>query len=67
MVGDDRTVNRVRDNGVVTDAVGELCLHADVTDEAQVGDLYARVRDELGRIDVLFNNAGVNDPDDGSA
>ena len=27
----------------------------------------ARVRDELGRIDVLFNTAGVNDPDDGSA
>ena len=48
-------------------AVGELCLQADVTDEAQVRDLYARVRDELGRIDVLFNNAGVNDPRDGSA
>ncbi len=48
-------------------AVGELCLQADVTDEDQVRDLYARVRDELGRIDVLFNNAGVNDPRDGSA
>ncbi|HEX4009963.1 MAG TPA: SDR family oxidoreductase [Solirubrobacteraceae bacterium] len=48
-------------------AVGELCLRADVTDEVQVRELYSRVRDQLGRIDVLFNNAGVNDPDDGSA
>jgi NAD(P)-dependent dehydrogenase (short-subunit alcohol dehydrogenase family) len=52
---------------LVEHAVGALCLQADVTDEAQVSDLYTRVRDELGRIDVLFNNAGVNDPNDGSA
>ncbi|HSS62592.1 MAG TPA: SDR family oxidoreductase [Candidatus Limnocylindrales bacterium] len=52
---------------LVEHAAGALCLQADVTDEAQVRDLYARVRDELGRIDVLFNNAGLNDPDDGSA
>jgi NAD(P)-dependent dehydrogenase (short-subunit alcohol dehydrogenase family) len=52
---------------LVEHTVGELCLQADVTDEMQVRDLYARVRDELGRIDVLFNNAGVNDPQDGSA
>ena len=51
----------------VEHTVGELCLQADVTDEMQVRDLYARVRDELGRIDVLFNNAGINDPQDGSA
>jgi NAD(P)-dependent dehydrogenase (short-subunit alcohol dehydrogenase family) len=52
---------------LVEHAAGELCLTADVTDEAQVRDLYARIRDELGRVDVLFNNAGVNDPQDGSA
>jgi len=28
--------------------------------------MYARVRTELGRIDVLFNNAGISPTDDGS-
>jgi NAD(P)-dependent dehydrogenase (short-subunit alcohol dehydrogenase family) len=45
-------------------AVGDLALTADVTDEQQVRDMYARTRDELGRIDVLFNNAGISPPDD---
>ncbi|HEY2636515.1 MAG TPA: SDR family NAD(P)-dependent oxidoreductase, partial [Solirubrobacteraceae bacterium] len=43
---------------------GDLALEADVTDEDQVVDLYARVREEFGRIDVLFNNAGISPPDD---
>src|ERR671916_2458707 len=47
-------------------APGELSLAADVTDEDAVRELYARVRGELGRIDVLFNNAGINPTDDGS-
>jgi NAD(P)-dependent dehydrogenase (short-subunit alcohol dehydrogenase family) len=47
-------------------AVGDLALEADVSDEAQVRDFYARVRSEFGRIDVLFNNAGINPPDDAS-
>jgi NAD(P)-dependent dehydrogenase (short-subunit alcohol dehydrogenase family) len=46
--------------------VGELSLVADLTDEAQVSSLYARVRAELGRIDVLFNNAGISPPEDAS-
>jgi NAD(P)-dependent dehydrogenase (short-subunit alcohol dehydrogenase family) len=46
---------------------GELAIEADVTDEDQVRDLYARVGDELGRIDVLFNNAGINPNEDTSA
>lgn len=31
----------------------------DVTDQSQVEDMMARVRDRYGRIDVLVNNAGV--------
>ena len=45
---------------------GELALEADVTDEQQVRDMYGRVKQELGRIDVLFNNAGLNPNDDSS-
>ena len=45
---------------------GELPIQADVTDEDQVRDLYAKVRQELGRIDVLFNNAGISPADDTS-
>ena len=47
-------------------SVGELSLTADVTDETAVSELYARVRVELGRIDVLFNNAGISPNDDAS-
>jgi NAD(P)-dependent dehydrogenase (short-subunit alcohol dehydrogenase family) len=46
--------------------VGELALQADLTEEQAVSDLYARVADELGRIDVLFNNAGISPNDDAS-
>jgi NAD(P)-dependent dehydrogenase (short-subunit alcohol dehydrogenase family) len=47
-------------------AEGELTIEADVSEEAQVRDAYARVAAEMGRIDVLMNNAGVNPTDDGS-
>ena len=50
----------------VEHSVGELSLTADVTDETAVSELYARVRRELGRIDVLFNNAGISPTDDAS-
>jgi NAD(P)-dependent dehydrogenase (short-subunit alcohol dehydrogenase family) len=51
---------------LLADAPGDLSLEADVTDEQQVKDLLARVRGEFGRIDVLFNNAGISPNDDGS-
>ncbi|MDP9383991.1 MAG: 3-oxoacyl-ACP reductase [Actinomycetota bacterium] len=41
-----------------------LSLQADVTDEDAVRDVYARAMQEYGRIDVLFNNAGISPPDD---
>jgi NAD(P)-dependent dehydrogenase (short-subunit alcohol dehydrogenase family) len=45
---------------------GVLTLEVDVTDEQQVQSMYADVRRELGHIDVLFNNAGINPTDDTS-
>ncbi len=45
-------------------SVGELAIEADVTDSDQVRDAYEEVRAKFGRIDVLFNNAGINPTDD---
>jgi NAD(P)-dependent dehydrogenase (short-subunit alcohol dehydrogenase family) len=47
-------------------APGDLSLQVDVTDEQQVAEMYGRVREKFGRIDVLFNNAGISPPDDAS-
>jgi NAD(P)-dependent dehydrogenase (short-subunit alcohol dehydrogenase family) len=47
-------------------SAGDLAIQADVTDEEQVKGMYRRARKEFGRIDVLFNNAGINPPEDQS-
>src|SRR6185437_14841097 len=39
-----------------------LAIGCDVTDEAQVAAMVARTAAELGRLDILFNNAGIADP-----
>ncbi|MDR3461774.1 MAG: SDR family oxidoreductase [Beijerinckiaceae bacterium] len=48
-------------------SVGTLSLRADLADETQVAAVYERVHRELGRIDVIYNNAGLIDPEDHSA
>jgi NAD(P)-dependent dehydrogenase (short-subunit alcohol dehydrogenase family) len=47
-------------------AAGDLSLQADVTHEGQVIDAFSHAREAFGRIDVLFNNAGINPNDDSS-
>ncbi|MDE3134531.1 MAG: SDR family NAD(P)-dependent oxidoreductase, partial [Acidobacteriota bacterium] len=47
-------------------SVGELSLQADLTDETAVIELYRKVREQFGKIDVLFNNAGISPTDDDS-
>jgi len=47
-------------------APGDLALRVDVTSEDDVARALERVRGEYGRIDVLFNNAGISPNDDGS-
>jgi NAD(P)-dependent dehydrogenase (short-subunit alcohol dehydrogenase family) len=47
--------------------IGDLSLQADLTDEDAVAAMYKRARDQFGRIDVLFNNAGISPTDDASA
>ena len=44
----------------------DLALGCDVADEEAVRAMYARAREAFGRIDVLFNNAGISPIDDGS-
>jgi NAD(P)-dependent dehydrogenase (short-subunit alcohol dehydrogenase family) len=39
-----------------------LAVPTDVTDPASVEALFARVAKEFGRLDVLFNNAGIGSP-----
>jgi NAD(P)-dependent dehydrogenase (short-subunit alcohol dehydrogenase family) len=45
---------------------GDLSLTADVTSEDDVRAIYERTKEEFGRIDVLFNNAGISPNDDAS-
>src|SRR4051794_2323591 len=44
----------------------DLAITADITDEQAVKDMYERTREQFGRIDVLFNNAGISPNDDAS-
>jgi NAD(P)-dependent dehydrogenase (short-subunit alcohol dehydrogenase family) len=44
----------------------DLALACDVADEDAVRDMYGRAREAFGRLDVLFNNAGISPGDDGS-
>jgi NAD(P)-dependent dehydrogenase (short-subunit alcohol dehydrogenase family) len=48
------------------DSPGDRSLEVDVTSEEQVSDMFATVRRDYGRIDVLFNNAGISPNDDRS-
>jgi NAD(P)-dependent dehydrogenase (short-subunit alcohol dehydrogenase family) len=49
---------------LVEHSTGELPLQADLVDEDAVRSAYTRAREELGQIDVLFNNAGISPADD---
>jgi NAD(P)-dependent dehydrogenase (short-subunit alcohol dehydrogenase family) len=57
---------RVLGADLAPDAPGELSLQVDVSDERQVAEMYATALERFGRIDVLFNNAGISPADDGS-
>jgi NAD(P)-dependent dehydrogenase (short-subunit alcohol dehydrogenase family) len=45
---------------------GDLALAVDVTEEFAVQQMYAQVAEQFGRIDILFNNAGISPDDDTS-
>ena len=68
------TARRFKEEGAVVigvdlvpDAPGvDLALGCDVADEDAVHSMYDTVRAQFGRIDVLFNNAGISPPEDAS-
>ena len=43
-------------------AARALAVATDVSDSGSVQALFAKVKDTFGRVDVLFNNAGINVP-----
>jgi NAD(P)-dependent dehydrogenase (short-subunit alcohol dehydrogenase family) len=47
-------------------APGDLALAVDVTEEFAVQQMYAQVAEQFGKIDILFNNAGISPDDDTS-
>jgi NAD(P)-dependent dehydrogenase (short-subunit alcohol dehydrogenase family) len=51
---------------LVDGAPGDLALAVDVTEEFAVEQMYAQVAERFGRIDILFNNAGISPDDDTS-
>ncbi|MGP3533428.1 SDR family oxidoreductase [Microbacterium sp. RD1] len=55
------------DIATADDTGAEIFLTTDLTSEPAVAELYEMVALRFGRIDGLFNNAGVALPDDGSA
>ena len=50
----------------VADELHGLYVDCDVTDADQVAGLFAAAHEQFGSIDVAFNNAGINPPDDSS-
>ena len=72
VIGGETVSVFAREGAVVAavDVQGEvdapLFLAADLTDADQVAATYAAVAERFGRIDVLFNNAGIALPQDGS-
>ena len=51
---------------LLDNAPGDLALAVDVTEEFAVQQMYAQVAEEFGKIDILFNNAGISPDDDKS-
>lgn len=57
-----RRLDKLEETAKLGPAGKSLCVPADMTDPASIAALFAKVKDTYGRLDVLFNNAGMGAP-----
>src|SRR5829696_1889314 len=58
-----RRMEMLEETKKLGDNVGKsLCVSADMTDPGSIAALFAKVMETYGRLDVLFNNAGMGAP-----
>jgi len=57
--------NETTGNAIAAET-GGIFVKADVTNAAEVENMYKVAFDKYGRIDIAFNNAGISPPDDDS-
>jgi NAD(P)-dependent dehydrogenase (short-subunit alcohol dehydrogenase family) len=59
-----RKVDALEETRTLLDSTDEtaLCIATDVLEESDIARLFAQTVDTFGRVDLLFNNAGINVP-----
>ncbi len=57
-----RRADKLEETAKASPAGMSLVAPSDMTDPASIDALFARVRDTYGRLDLLFNNAGIGAP-----
>ena len=58
-----RRMEMLEETKKLGDNVGKsMCVSADMTNPGSIGALFAKVMETYGRLDVLFNNAGMGAP-----
>jgi NAD(P)-dependent dehydrogenase (short-subunit alcohol dehydrogenase family) len=62
VIGDVDDANGLR----IADEIGGAFVHCDVTSPEQVDGLFRGAKDVFGSVDIAFNNAGINPPQDAS-
>ena len=55
-----RTLSKLQETAKLLDGGEILCVEADVTIEKDVERLFAEGEKQYGKVDLLFNNAGIN-------
>src|SRR6201990_359997 len=58
-----RRLEMLQETQKLGDNIGKsLPVSADMTDPASIAALFAKIKEQYGRLDVLFNNAGMGAP-----